>query len=151
MFGLPLSRLEPIPPSMPPKLRMLLQGMCRPINKLIRQLYALQSPALVTGFFCVCLRRMHDRWPVVLTPEAAREWTSADTSVESALELLSTARPETTFKWRPVTKQMSNVKYQVPNTPGEKTEICYNSTLPMTGVSRILRTLTLAIKNNPQG
>ncbi|WP_321386763.1 hypothetical protein [Alcaligenes phenolicus] len=59
---------------------------------------------------------MRDRRPVVLTPDAAREWTSPDTSIEAARELLSTARPETAFKWHPVTRQMSNVKYQALNT-----------------------------------
>lgn len=59
---------------------------------------------------------IHDRRPVVLTPEAAREWVSLDTSTVAALELLSTARPETAFQWHPVTRQMSNVKYQAPNT-----------------------------------
>ena len=58
---------------------------------------------------------IHDRRPVVLAPEAAREWTSPDISVESALELLSTARPGTAFQWHPVTRQMSNVKYQAPS------------------------------------
>lgn len=46
----------------------------------------------------------HDRRPVVLAPDAAKEWTSLDTSVESALELLSTTRPETAFIWHPVTR-----------------------------------------------
>lgn len=59
---------------------------------------------------------MHDRRPIVLAPDAAREWASPDTSVEAALELLSTARPESAFQWHPVTRQMSNVKYQAPNT-----------------------------------
>ncbi|WP_430538123.1 SOS response-associated peptidase family protein [Alcaligenes faecalis] len=59
---------------------------------------------------------MHDRRPVVLTPDAAREWASPDTAVEAALELLNTARPETAFQWYAVTRQMSNVKYQAPNT-----------------------------------
>ncbi|ARP53532.1 hypothetical protein ALFP_1645 [Alcaligenes faecalis] len=41
---------------------------------------------------------IHDRRPVVLTPEAAPERTSSDTSVESALELLSSPRFESAFK-----------------------------------------------------
>jgi len=68
------------------------------------------------GLFYVWRRLMRDRRPVVLTPDAAREWTSPDTSIEAARELLSTARPETAFKWHPVTRQMSNVKYQALNT-----------------------------------
>lgn len=72
--------------------------------------------AIVTDDSAGGMIDIHDRRPVVLTPEAAREWTSPDTVVEAALELLSTARPETTFQWHPVTRQMSNVKYQAPNT-----------------------------------
>lgn len=72
--------------------------------------------AIVTDASAGGMVDIHDRRPVVLTPEAAREWTSPDPSVESALELLSTARPETAFKWHPVTRQMSNAKYQAPNT-----------------------------------
>ncbi|RSE60791.1 hypothetical protein EGT81_14440 [Alcaligenes faecalis] len=59
---------------------------------------------------------IHDRRPVVLTPEAAPERTSSDTNVESALELLSSPPSESAFKWCPLTRQMSNVKYQAPNT-----------------------------------
>ncbi len=72
--------------------------------------------AIVTDASAGGMVDIHDRRPVVLAPEAAREWTSPDTNVESALELLSTAWPETAFKWHPVTWQMSNVKYQAPNT-----------------------------------
>lgn len=72
--------------------------------------------AIITDASAVGMVDIHDRRPVVLTPEAAREWTSPDTSVESALELLSTSRPETAFKWYPVMRQMGNVEYQAPNT-----------------------------------
>lgn len=72
--------------------------------------------AIVTDASAGGMVDIHDRRPVVLAPDAAREWTSPDISIESALELLSTARPETAFKWHPVTRQMSNVKYQAPNT-----------------------------------
>lgn len=72
--------------------------------------------AIVTDASAGGMVDIHDRRPVVLAPDAAREWTSPATSVESALELLSTARPETAFEWHPVTRQMSNVKYQAPNT-----------------------------------
>lgn len=72
--------------------------------------------AIVTDASAGGMVDIHDRRPVVLTPEAAREWTSPDTTVNAALEILSTARPETAFQWNPVTRQMSNVKYQAPNT-----------------------------------
>lgn len=72
--------------------------------------------AIVTDASAGGMVDIHDRRPVVLASDAAREWMSPDTSVESALELLSTTRPESAFKWHPVTRQMSNVKYQAPNT-----------------------------------
>ncbi|MFT2242642.1 SOS response-associated peptidase family protein, partial [Klebsiella pneumoniae] len=71
--------------------------------------------AIVTDASAGGMVDIHDRRPIVMAPDAAREWASPSTSVESALELLSTARPETAFKWHPVTRQMSNVKYQAPN------------------------------------
>lgn len=70
----------------------------------------------VTVEFAGGMFDVHDRRPIVLTPDSAREWTSPDTSIEAALELLSTIRPETAFQWHPVTRQMSNVKYQAPTT-----------------------------------
>jgi len=72
--------------------------------------------AIVTDASAGGMVDIHDRRPVVLTPDAAREWASPKTDIEAALELLSTARPETAFTWHPVTRQMSNVKYQAPNT-----------------------------------
>lgn len=73
--------------------------------------------AIVTVASAGGIADIHDRRPVVLTPEAAPERTSSDTSVESALELLrSSPRSESAFKWYPLTRQMSNVKYQAPNT-----------------------------------
>lgn len=72
--------------------------------------------AIVTDDSAGGMIDIHDRRPVVLTPEAAREWASPDTGIEASLELLSTARPESAFRWHPVTRQMSNVKYQAPNT-----------------------------------
>lgn len=72
--------------------------------------------AVVTDASAGGMVDIHDRRPVVLAPETAREWASPEISVESALELLSTSRPETAFQWHPVTAQMSNVKYQAPNT-----------------------------------
>ncbi|MDT8506303.1 SOS response-associated peptidase [Alcaligenes nematophilus] len=72
--------------------------------------------AIVTDASAGGMVDIHDRRPVVLTLDDAREWASPETDIEAALELLSTARPETAFKWHPVTRRMSNVKYQAPNT-----------------------------------
>lgn len=56
------------------------------------------------------------RSPLVLAPGTAREQASPNANVESAPELLNTARPETSVQCHPVTRQMSKVKYQTPNT-----------------------------------
>lgn len=95
----------PIPKAPPPLTANTVKADC------IKYRLAIETVASVGGMVGIQTRR-----PIVLTPYAAREWTSSDTSVESALELLSTARPETAFAWHPVTRQMSNVKYQAPNT-----------------------------------
>ena len=72
--------------------------------------------AIVTDDSAGGMLDVHDRRPIVLTPDAAREWASPGTSIDSALELLSTARPETAFNWHPVTRQVSDALYQAPNT-----------------------------------
>lgn len=69
---------------MPPKVKVLLQSICRSINRPNRHLYTLQPPALVAGFFFAC-----------------------DAGNEPTIDYISVA---------PVTRQVNNVKYQVPNT-----------------------------------
>lgn len=55
---------------------------------------------------------VHDRRPVALSPEHAREWLDPDTTVDQAKELLSVARPESAFEWYEVTKKVGNSRYQ---------------------------------------
>lgn len=55
---------------------------------------------------------VHDRRPIILSAEHAREWMDPATTVAQAKELLSVARPESAFKWYEVTKRVGNSNYQ---------------------------------------
>ncbi|MBA1202049.1 hypothetical protein G7009_09815 [Pseudomonas capeferrum] len=56
---------------------------------------------------------IHDRKPLVLTPEVAREWIDPDTSSERAAQIIrSHDRPAGDFKWYPVDKAVANVRNQ---------------------------------------
>ena len=58
---------------------------------------------------------IHDRKPVVLAPEHAREWIDPNTSPERAKELaLEQCRPVDDFHWYPVSKSVGNVRNQGP-------------------------------------
>lgn len=58
---------------------------------------------------------IHDRKPLVLTPQVAREWLDPATEVERAAEIVrSGCRPASDFKWFPVSKQVGNVRNQGP-------------------------------------
>lgn len=53
---------------------------------------------------------IHDRKPLVLTPDAAREWIDLNTTAERAEEIVRQGcRPATDFLWPPVSKQVGNV------------------------------------------
>lgn len=58
---------------------------------------------------------LHDRRPVCLTPGDALGWLDYTLTVEEALELLATARPETDFQWWPVTREVGSTQYQMPD------------------------------------
>ncbi|MNN28640.1 putative SOS response-associated peptidase YedK [compost metagenome] len=51
---------------------------------------------------------VHDRRPVVLSPEQAREWLDLETSSERAEQLLHEALPEDAFEWYPVGNAVGN-------------------------------------------
>jgi len=54
---------------------------------------------------------IHDRKPLVLTPELARVWIDPSTSLDRALEIVkSGCRPAADFCWYPVGKTVGNVK-----------------------------------------
>ena len=56
---------------------------------------------------------IHDRKPLVLTPEHAREWIALDTSPERAREIaLEHCRPAADFHWYKVSKDVGNVRNQ---------------------------------------
>ncbi len=58
---------------------------------------------------------IHDRRPLVLTPEAAREWMRQDIGGKEAEELIADGTvPADHFKWHPVSRAVSNVKNQGP-------------------------------------
>nr|ALG76511.1 hypothetical protein [Pseudomonas putida] len=53
---------------------------------------------------------IHDRKPLVLKPELAREWVDPSTTTERIAEIVRTGcRPSADFKWHPVSKQVGNV------------------------------------------
>lgn len=56
---------------------------------------------------------IHDRKPLVLTPELARDWIAQDTTPERAAKIVRTAcRPAADFKCYPVSKQLGNFRNQ---------------------------------------
>ena len=58
---------------------------------------------------------IHDRKPLVLTPEVAREWLDPATSPERAAAIVeSGCRPAEDFRWYPVGKAVGNVRNQGP-------------------------------------
>ena len=56
---------------------------------------------------------IHERKPLVLAPEHAREWIDPDTSPKRATEIaLEHCRPAEHFHWYPVAKEVGNVRNQ---------------------------------------
>ncbi|WP_054895556.1 SOS response-associated peptidase family protein [Pseudomonas sp. NBRC 111143] len=56
---------------------------------------------------------VHDRKPLVLTPDGAREWIDLNTTAERAEEIVRQGcRPAADFKWHPVSKLVGNVRNQ---------------------------------------
>lgn len=68
--------------------------------------------AIVTDDAAGGLVDVHDRRPVALTRDDAIAWMDPALPVPQALELLTTARPETAFQWWRVTRAMGNSRYQ---------------------------------------
>ena len=59
---------------------------------------------------------IHDRRPLVLKPDAVREWPSEDTSRERDEEIAKEAAlPESDFKWHPVSSKVGSPKNQGQN------------------------------------
>ncbi|POA85112.1 hypothetical protein C1882_13600 [Pseudomonas sp. FW305-E2] len=58
---------------------------------------------------------IHDRKPLVLTPEPAREWLAPATSPERAAAIVKDeCRPSQDFRWFPISKAVGNVRNQGP-------------------------------------
>lgn len=58
---------------------------------------------------------IHDRRPLVLSPEAAREWMRRDIAGKEAEKIIADgALSADHFTWRPVSRAVSNVKNQGP-------------------------------------
>ena len=58
---------------------------------------------------------IHDRKPLVIKPELAREWIEPFTTAERAEEIVQEGcRPASDFKWHPVGKLVGNVRNQGP-------------------------------------
>jgi len=56
---------------------------------------------------------IHDRRPLVITPDAVREWLSDETSPARAEEIARDAVvPEKAFTWHPVSKKVGNIHNQ---------------------------------------
>ncbi|MBV4534123.1 SOS response-associated peptidase family protein [Pseudomonas sp. SWRI107] len=56
---------------------------------------------------------IHDRKPLVLTPDLAKEWINPATTVERAEVIAQKGcRPATDFKWHPVSKLIGNARNQ---------------------------------------
>lgn len=58
---------------------------------------------------------IHDRKPLVLSPEHAREWVDPETSPERAAEIaVEHCRPAGDFRWYKVGKAVGNVRHEGP-------------------------------------
>ena len=78
-------------------------------------------PAFPVGFLIVTaaadkgLVDIHDRRPLVLVPDAAREWMKQDVSGKEAEEIAADGAVSADhFIWHPVTRAVGNVKNQGP-------------------------------------
>ena len=61
------------------------------------------------------LADIHDRRPLVFTPEAAMEWMNPETTGAQASELArDIVFPADDFTWHPVGQEVGNVKNQCP-------------------------------------
>jgi putative SOS response-associated peptidase YedK len=74
---------------------------------------AAHGAAIVTDDSAGGMVDIHDRRPVILTREDAQEWIDPETTVERALDLLTTGRPESAFVWYRVTTKMNNSRYEL--------------------------------------
>ncbi len=66
---------------------------------------------MVTAAAAQGLVDIHDRQPLVMVPEAAREWMRQDIGGKEAAEIIAAgAVPADHFTWHPVSRAVGNVK-----------------------------------------
>src|SRR5690606_8343441 len=80
-----------------------------------REILAETGFAIITDAAAGGMVDIHDRRPVVLAPDDARLWVDPTLPATQALELLSTARPESAFQWYRVTTRVNSSRYQMPD------------------------------------
>jgi Uncharacterized conserved protein len=80
-----------------------------------REVLAETGFAIITDDAAGGMVDIHDRRPLCLTPADAISWLDPATPIDEALSILSTARPETAFQWWPVTRNVGNSRYQLPD------------------------------------
>lgn len=71
--------------------------------------------AIVTDDSAGGMVDIHDRRPVVLTVDDAREWADPATPLSRAKEIMAAGRPESAFVWYRVTTRMNSARYQLPD------------------------------------
>lgn len=71
--------------------------------------------AIVTDDAAGGMVDIHDRRPIALLTEDARQWLDPELNADDALSLLSTARSEGAFQWHPVTRRIGRPSYQQPD------------------------------------
>ena len=71
--------------------------------------------AIVTDDSAGGMVDIHDRRPVALSPEDAREWADLATPASRAKEIMAAGRPESSFVWYRVTTKMNSARYQLPD------------------------------------
>lgn len=80
-----------------------------------REVSAETGFAIITDDVASGMVDIHDRRPICLSPEDAIVWLDPATPVAKALELLTTSRPESAFRWWEVTRKMGNSRYELPD------------------------------------
>ncbi|WP_233237926.1 SOS response-associated peptidase family protein [Bordetella sp. LUAb4] len=58
---------------------------------------------------------VHDRRPVALPVELAREWIDPLTTSERSAAILCAGLPESIFRWHPVKCEVGNSRYELPD------------------------------------
>lgn len=71
--------------------------------------------AIVTNDMRSGMIDIHDRWPVALSPDAARRWENPSTPLMTPASYSKTASQNQPFLWHRVRQEVGNTKYQLPD------------------------------------